>query len=239
MSVWNNFAAISIALAAAGISTEASAVTMKITVSGTATGSFDTTGVFGAAGRTLDGQAFTLRYVFDTALGNRANLGPDVYDYVYGGGQTGFANPTISADFTIGGHTESVVGLAGSGYYVGDAAFLGGDSFGATAVDFGSISSTLSVYNSLGFYVTDPGVKLPDTIDKSFTYMPTAGATVVSEFVFHTFDNSTHSSQKLAQGQLSISSVTVAPVPLPAAGLVLAGALGGLGALARRRRAAA
>lgn len=228
-----------VCLVAVSVGGEAVAVTMKVTVSGTVFGSYDTTGVFGAAGTTLDGQAYTLRYTFDTARGNRQNLGPDLYDSLDGGGGTGFTNPTISADLTIGGYTQSVAGQAGSGYYVGDAALWGGDTFAATAVDLGSVSPTLSIYNSLGMYFIDAGVKLPDTIDKSFTYRPTAGATLVGEFIFHTYDYATSSSQKLAQGNLSISSVTVAAVPLPAAGLTLVGALGGLGAVARRRRRAA
>lgn len=229
----------SVCLVAVSIGDVAAAATINVTVSGTVIGSSDTTGLFGVAGSTLDGQAFTLRFSFDTTRGNRENLGPDKYDYVFGGGGTGFTNPTISADLTIGGHTESVAGQGGSGYYVGDAALWGGDTFGASAVDFGSASPGLGVYNSLGMYFIDPGVKLPDTLDKSFTYRPTAGATVVGEFMFYTYDYSTGSSQKLAQGNLSISSVTVAPVPLPAAGLALMGAVGGLCAVSRRRRAAA
>lgn len=54
-----------------------------------------------------------------------------------------------------------------------------------------------------------------------------------------TYLQSESSMQRFAEGQPSQNLVTISEVPLPAAGLLLIGALGGLGMFARRRKAAA
>lgn len=223
-------------VAAAGMLSDAAAATVQVRVNGTISNSSDMTGLFGAPGSTLDGQAFTLSYKFDTTKGYRDNQGPSYYDVVYGGAWYGVQSPTLSATLSIGGHTQSIAGQGGSTYYVCDASYCGGNSFSASAADYQPVGPNLSVYNSVGMYFTDPSANVPDTLDRSFTYTPSRSATVWGDFQFQTFDTSTWTYQTLTQGNLSIDSVTVAAVPLPAAGLALLGALGGLGAMSRRRR---
>ena len=61
---------------------------------------------------------------------------------------------------------------------------------------------------------------------------------IVTGLGFDATDGILSFSAQGSKGKVSFSSTTVAPIPVPAAGFLLIGALGGLGLLSRRRKTA-
>ena len=108
-----------------------------------------------------------------------------------------------------------------------------------TAVDGGAFDLTSIWFQILGNANASNAFKIYDAINKVTalfgqpTYVKNTGYTVlltqfmgVTELFFSSSPN---------QGNLRIDNVNATPVPVPAAGLLLLGALGGLAALRRRR----
>jgi hypothetical protein len=91
--------AAAVAIACLTISSPASAAVVEIVFTGTvADESHDYGGVFGLAGTTLWGYAFTADYRFDTAIGS------------VGGVSQGNASPSLGATITINGHSVFIDG---------------------------------------------------------------------------------------------------------------------------------
>lgn len=219
----------------------AGAATMQATLTGTVYSSYDLTGLFGAAGGTLDGLGFSLTYVYDTALGGRYTS-PGSQDQVYGGTSYNVANPTISARLSIAGNSQSVGGSYSSVYSLCNIGTCGADQYDASVSDFlvqpdGSFS-----YNTLSAYLFDYRDFLPDSLDTAFRVANLANSLQQGGyFQFLTYDAATQSYPVYTTGylmlnSLSVSQVGVAPVPLPASALMLLAGTGGLGALKLRRR---
>jgi hypothetical protein len=76
-----------------------------VTYTGTASGT-DTFGLFGSAGATLNGVAFTSTYTYDpTQFGNAEQDVASSYIDVIGGSNVGMTSPILSASLTINGDT--------------------------------------------------------------------------------------------------------------------------------------
>jgi hypothetical protein len=88
------------------ISSTASADFVTETFTGTVTG-FDTLGVFGTAGASLD-TTYTAVYLFNTSLGR--NLSSTGLFEITGGTPAGAPSPSLGATLTINGKTFSVDG---------------------------------------------------------------------------------------------------------------------------------
>ncbi len=236
---------LSVALAIGGAA-PAAAATIQATYTGTVYSSYDATGVFGVPDTSLDGQAYTLTYLFDTALGVRNGAGPGTYDDVSGGAAVGGAitNPTLSATLSIGGHSQTVAGDYFSQYQICDLSYCGVDQHYAYVLDFvpqldGSFMQGYlfaSAYDGLLDF-------LPDDLETPFSVVLSSLAYHYGAFAFTTFDAvaldyPVNASGNLRLDQLTVTNLDVAPVPLPAAGLLLTGALSAFGLTRRRRRAA-
>lgn|GEM_PF-1136991 len=105
----HRFIALVAAAFVALLSSAAHAVILEATYTGTISQGFDQPGLFGVANKDLAGDAYTARYVFNTALGHHYN--DSTQDYVAGGTYTavdyGPISPFLSATLTIGGVTRS------------------------------------------------------------------------------------------------------------------------------------
>lgn len=227
-------------VAAASGAYTASAATVRATYSGTVSGSSDMTGLFGAPGGSLDGQAFSLTYTFSTSAGFRDNGGPGTYDAVFGGKDYGMTSPTLSAQLTIAGHSQTVSGASGSTYYVCDAAICGENSVDAEAYDIHHNFPGTSILNLINVTASGPAGAIPTSLETPFALSALTGG---GNFLFQSFSTSTWSYVANTYGDLNVTHVSVsvagvAPVPLPAAvgPFLLVLGLGGLGGFVARRR---
>lgn len=224
----------------------AEAATMKATWTGTVSSSYVEGGDFGAAGSELDGQSFVLTYVFDTDFGARYTV-PGGLDYVYGGNYYYYyydqPSPVLSTTLTIGGQAREVLqGSSGDyGYvHVNDDSYYGYDqyyvqsSYSASEPD-GSYESSY-VYSYVYQYAEFIGA---DNLEQEFSLDSFGGAYFYGYFSLYRYDATT-GAYSSSYGYLTPETLTVsvAAVPLPASGLALVAALGGLVVIRRRRKLA-
>ena len=233
-------AAMTLAVTAA----PAGAATMQAVFTGTVYSGYDQTGVFGAPGGSLANLGYTLRYVYDTSLGTRLSAGAGTVDDLYGGSVYGTATPTVSATLTIGSVTQSVGGSYESRYQLCNIGYCAIDQYYTSAADYTSQPDGGYTYNGFNAIVSDYTDFLPDNLDTPFSVMISALAQQYGYFQFATVDGTTGLRTTFANGylsldRLSVSQVDIAPIPLPASGLLLLGAGAGLAAIRRRRRQAA
>jgi hypothetical protein len=205
-----------LALPAAPIAVNAD--TVSYTFTGTVSSGFDDIGLFGAPGsENLAGASFTA--VFDINLA-RESIGGDILQ-VSGGTEFGTASPFVSESLTINGHTTNFVG----GFF--DIALVNvGTQFMVDALAANNNSLNFSFSNSSGSL---PFSSLSAPL--SYTAMAsdeTSGALVLGD----------GTGQAEADLNLLPTEVTIAPVPLPAAAWLMLSGLGGLGVMARKRKAA-
>ena len=93
----------------AAVPAASGAATMQAIYTGTVSGSYDMTGLFGRApGASLDGLAFSLTYTYDTSLGLRYTSATS--DEIYGGAGYGAPSPIFSAVLNIGGVAKVIFG---------------------------------------------------------------------------------------------------------------------------------
>jgi hypothetical protein len=110
------------ALCAAGtllLAGQASAAIMQATFTGTLTSGTDISGVFGDAGSSLGGQAYTSVFGYDTTLGYFAEFGGGgVFGFNQSGG-TGTStplSPVTSAALTVGGATVTITPIVSADF---------------------------------------------------------------------------------------------------------------------------
>ena len=225
---------VSAAVMVLGFATPGISATMKVEFTGNVVASSDMTGLFGlGAGADLNGLAYTLTYIYDTAVGTRATVaGKD--DHLQGGTAYGAANPTISAQLTINGQLQSVAGSFGSDYHLYDVTDQLLDQFTLLAQDSspGMNGSFTGSYLQAIFAEFDDFI--PVDLDTPFaTNIP---SDQLGSFRFAEYDGLIGKYTILTEGELSLDWVTVtridvAAVPLPASALLLLAGLGGIGAL--------
>lgn len=221
------------AMAAAlfGAST-ASADILYVTFTGTVAEGSDATGVFGAPGASLDGDAFVATLLFNDDLGVRDTFSP-YFDYTDGGPFFGTSDPSLGAKLTINGVT---VAFTGNSYgSVANFAFEG-----ETTVDVSDASSVSFDASFLELDLYASGV--PGSLDTP--YSATGSPGLSNLFQFATGPGSLYTSY--AGGTLAPTSVrvSVGPAPVPEAAswtLMLAGCslMGAALRLGRRGRSGA
>ena len=237
--------AIFCALALNGVAAPVAAVPIQAVFTGTVYGSFDKTGLFGGAGGSLDGQAFTMTFKYDTALGQRSNAGPSTYDNVIGSTRFGLSNPTISATLQIGSQSRSILGDYFSQYQMCDDGYplyCGVDQYYANAEDYLTQPGGSYTLNRFVINFWDYLEFLPDNLDTPFSMLVSGSVGQDSRFIFASYDAALGTYPVYTYGGLTVSSLTVgpvvppvAPVPLPAAGGALLAALAAIGVLRGRR----
>lgn len=235
------------ALALAGGSVQAA--TVKVEIAGTVASVQDEGGAtFG--GSVEVGDAFALSFLYDTTIGvpltsPGSNPGSQVTSL--NSGEAYGAPSGIGATFSIAGQTFSVAGeeqgnvvLATPGGISTDptTSFARYASYDANTA--GSVTTQLAasfdIYEALGI--------IPFNIAQSYSIDLDAEADVVDFGFFYLIESEAGAGTNsiytyLGLGGTSLTATVLtdepAPIPLPASALLLAGALGGLGLVRRRR----
>ncbi len=120
-------------------------------------------------------------------------------------------------------------------YYYVQAGSEGIFSFTTAQSSVSFLWGSPDTYNTLSFYDANNNLIDSVTPDASGVWDPVGLSskyvTIVPTAVFYSIGFSS------SQNSFEFANVTTTPVPLPAAGLLLVGALGGLGVMSRKRRA--
>ena len=213
----------------------ASAVTMKATYTGNVYSSYDQTGLFGlGANSDFDSLPFVLQFIYDPSLpGIDARTTDAASDLAIGGpDSSGTANPVLSSQITIAGHTEAVSGDYGGRLY----AFNDGSFSETNHANYGnSLNDQLwaEAWSNSAYFPPNLETSVPLTLITGFaTGLDPYGT---GYFQFIGADHNAYGSLNL----LTVEISQVSAVPLPAALPLLAGGLAGLAYIARRRQKAA
>lgn len=227
----------------AAVPAASGAATMQAIYTGTVSGSYDMTGLFGRApGASLDGLAFSLTYTYDTSLGLRYTSATS--DEIYGGAGYGAPSPIFSAVLNIGGVAKVIFGTT----YSFARQF---DGFGYDYLDHYQQEDTYDPQsgafsqNYVHQWGYDYGDALPINLDLPFSLSGLASTgQFAGAFGFFSYDPvlggpSTYAFGSLYADTLDVSAVAPAAVPLPAgAGLVVTALAALRGLRSRRARAA-
>ena len=210
---------------------------MQAVYTGTIYSSNDESGAFGfgmGAGA-LDGQSFTLTYVYDTSIPGIGLYGAPQFNAGYGGSAYSLVDPMVSAELKIGS-----VSMFATGSDNGEARNYndGGSAYGFHyAVNSFNDGITYDFAN-LYAYVYDPLIAVPLGLTDPYV-IPAAGTASYGFFNFAHFDYGLGQYTLNAGGYFHMSSLTVSPVsevPLPATLPLLVSCLGAVGFAAQQRR---
>ena len=226
---------------------------MKAVFTGTvADGSLDENDLFGTGGGTsaLDGLSVIITALYDPDSATREEYDDEnsSYDYSYGGVGYLTSGPFQSILVTINGVTKAVFsGVFGSVYAI-DTISSNLSGFTINGYDYLQPDPLGGIFDSLSVILNVESLfgAIPSDLDQPFSLTAVPGGFIGSgNFQFFDFYNpyTAEDIEGYTFAFVSISSVTVesvgaAVVPLPASAFLLFGALGGLGALRLRRKAA-
>ena len=215
-----------VATASMVVASAASASIVTVTIDGTVSSGFDTSGVFG--GGNLANDPFQAVYTFDTGVNAPSASSPSI-NFIFGGTSVPSASPSLGVFITINGDTTSIAGsyygeIWASGYEQIDTA----NDNGTTANGYDNSKITIDSYS--------PGV-LTGTINQSIPTTPLIDASGGLVEI----DNGNYATQVFqnSYAYLAPSSITeTVAVPEPATWtMMLAGAVSFAGlALYRRRK---
>ena len=219
MHALSKFAVGAAGIAALLAASAASASVFVATYTGTVYDSHDYTGVFGGAGSSLDGDAFTAKYVYDTAVGYRYT--PGNWDQIYGGSSYGVPSP-VNATISINGITQVI-----AGNYSGEAYAQSGKL--SEYVEDHNLSNTRNALFNEAF-PSGGGPNLELTV-------PLTGATGDGYFQFVNYDPITGVYTTDSIGQFTNETVQVQTVvPEPSSWALMLIGFSGLGAALRSNR---
>lgn len=211
-----------------------SAATMQVVYSGTVSGSNDSTDYFGTGGSSLDGLSYVATFVYSTTRGSDLASSPD-YQQLFGNA-SGAPSPILSATLSINGVDFLLQGQSsGYEYRAIDPTYSVGQSY---AYDYSDDAVAYDYRYVYDMTYDNPGV-VP--VDVTSPYSSTNALGGTGYFSFYRYEYGSGLAYNIS-GILSANSVvatdiTATNVPLPAAGILLVGAVGGL-SLVRRRKSA-
>lgn len=206
----------------------AQAALVSIVYTGTVSRSQDQYGYFGTAGvNTLVGDSYTASYIFDTSLGSTFSSAKN--SSVAGGTSIGNISPLVSANIVINGKSAILRGTYN--------AQLGADALDTPAEEF---VNTLDYANSSNNYTQTWSLesihssegKLTGSLSESFVYSVLPGdATLANVQLISSYPGH----EIYADISANLTSLSITPVPLPAALPMFAAALSVLGFRPRPR----
>ncbi len=224
---------IRLAAVAAGVSlvagaSAAPAAVLVATWTGIVASGHDDTGVFGAIGN-LAGDAYVVRFTYDTSIGYRDNSLP-AYDLVFGGSDYGYA-PPVSATVTINGQTVSI-----NGGFESDAI----TKPTLPKVDFFSKythnDANIDIQTNIEMY--DQADVHQATLETPVALTTLSGAQA-GNFNWFVYDYNLGLKTGQAAATLNGGTLQISAVPEPAAWALMVTGLGLMGGRLRRRRFAA
>ena len=198
-----------------GLSAPAQAVPvntlMQATYTGVVISGTDDSHIFGNA-NSLDGQAYTAIFRYDTAVGHQSTA---ILDQIIGGLAMGTRNPVIHASIRINGLSYDFSNLAS-----GEVTYTDGKAVFHSAQDQG---------HNNGIYLAEYFDQFDVPVDLSATFTTTGSGLLPPGFA--RFGNG---SAFLSVKSLQVA--TVSTVPLPAGLPLLASGVVAIGLIGRRRR---
>jgi hypothetical protein len=223
--------AAGIALSIMSSPTQACAARMMATFTGFVETGADLKNAFGL-GNTLDGAAFSARYIYDTNLGFQVQT-PTYHSLVGGPGFGVGVSPILSASFTVNGFTEFFdMGQDGA------ANVRNQDGWPQTFfyTNYFADNGTDSTWNYLQLFVLDSPTPVLLTTSYTGFHQPVNAPPIESNKVLKSvWVNGVQETS--FQAALSTTSVTLAPAPAPepTTWTILLTGFFGLGAVLRRR----
>jgi hypothetical protein len=227
----------------------AHAATMKATYTGTVYSSQDATGLFGRTGNgALDGLTATIEFMFNPSMPSASRDTNPTFDSVTGGAAygVGIANPILSSNITIDGHTQFI-----SGNYYGFAQSYRDTLTNPAFSQVYALNYDVGLTGNSSFIqarASSDSAYFPGSLDSAvlLTALGSVDPSGFGEFSFvgeNVCDsNGNCSLSYFAHGLLSLTSVQISPLetPLPAALPLFATILAGGCVIAwrRKRRAA-
>ena len=212
------------------------AAVMQIEYTGTVTGGFDATDVFGTGATDLTGLTYTMTYTYDTSVGSRYT-DPNT-DYVYGGYAYPLPSPTTSTLVINGSAVDS-----NGDYSSYDQRYNDGGTAFAQDLSYQYTIDPVTgafVVNYNYSYANDLALGLPVDLETPYScdVADGYGGGGFQILVYDPIGGYTD----YAYGNMNVNRVTitqvndVAPIPLPASVGFLFAALGALVGLRSRRR---
>jgi hypothetical protein len=240
----------SLAVAALGLvaSLPAQAATMKAVVTGTIYNSYDQTGVFGDADTDLNGKSVTVTYIYDPEAAGYRFSAPGIYDIAYGGTAYSITDsPGITTTVKVGSVSQ-IFDVGYSDYFNAyDYSFsdsydywFGQSTGDSSDPETGFLAQDYVYSHVYRYYDTAFDGDLESEFEMTVDALP-----VPDSFFgyFSTYDyDPSEGYTNYAYGYYSLDRIVVsrvddgiAPIPLPATGWLLLGALAGASFLRRRR----
>ena len=223
-------------VASLALAGQASATVHNLTYKGTVTSALDLTAEFGAG--PLVGKAFTAHVVYDDAKAGTTHTGGVYYDTYHGDGA---ANP-VTATILLNGFTRSFGATSGQDYRL-DRTLQPGCMFSCTSAEFQQNAEDRFTLNGLYTlnYINLGGSSSNGGLSGIAHTAPNYTNPPIDLYAFMSFrqqDIFTLDYRHYADVGVKIDSVT-GGVPEPGAWALMLTGFGGMGALLRRRRAAA
>ena len=230
----SNLKGVVAALAFFGLIPPALPDIVYINYAGTIVDGYDQTGIFGAPGASLAGDAYTTSYVFDTSIGTRSTN--QFVDSDLGGIGYAQPSPSLGAVLTINGISVGISGVGAGDFHV---------------VDFGDHSGTSTPLLSdtgYGFIrrvdnaMFDASHTIPISLDAPFNYSDPSGNAGHGEFIINVL-NPNGGNLIYTWASLDPTSVTVTnpsfitySVPEPSTWAMMLIGFAGLGFVIQRSR---
>jgi hypothetical protein len=228
----------------------ASAAELLVVYQGTVANGTDGLGLFGAAGSSLAGQAYTVFFDYDVGVAGAKSVNTADRDFIYGGSLYDAASPLVSVTFTIAGITQVMKGDTSSdvGIFRDLSNYLETAAFDTPFTQVGD--KTVSYFDTVfGTYLSHPvGLSNDSLIEPNSQ----GGITVAGDptayagfFDFYAIGGTSTAGQFASGASITAAylkdsvAAPIAPlaasVPEPASWLMMIAGFGAVGMMMRRK----